>query len=1028
MKKLLLLLFCSVTAFVNAQSLTPQQTNKINKLFKHKTEVYFTFQIADKSEVTVLTKIISIDNVKNGKVWAYANRNEFAKFIVLNYKYKVLTNPSQLKKVKTKNISSLHSEKSVTAYPTYQSYEALMAQYATTYPSLCKLVVIGTLPSGHRLLALKISDNVNIHENEPEFLYTSTIHGDETAGYIGMLDLIDYLLTNYGSNARLTSLVNNVEIWINPLANPDGCYAAGNNTVNGATRYNANNIDINRNYPDPQAGQHPDGNAWQPETVAFMAFADSLNLTMSANFHGGAEVVNYPWDTWPTLHADNDWWVRESHRFADTSQANAPAGYLTSVNANGITDGFAWYQITGGRQDYMNFYKQCRECTIELSDIKLIDPTDFSTKWNANYRSYLNYIEESLNGIRGVITDACTNQPIRAKVFITGHDFDSSHVYSSPLIGDYHRHIYQGTYNVTYSAPGYVSQTINGVNVVDGSATIVDIVLSPAPPVSDFAITSMDNCSGVVNFNDLSGSAVSWHWLFGDGSTSTSQNPSHVYTSNGTFNVSLVVTNCAGNDSIFKSNYITITAPDMPIAHGDSSLTCLPESLTLTATASGVLNWYTAPTGGTSVGTGASFTTPVLSNTTTYYVENEVAGASQYVGALNTSMGNGGYFTAATYHYLSFNATIGFKLISVWVQANTAGNRTIELRTSTGTVLQSATVNIPSGQSRITLNFNVPAGTGLQLGTAGGTTNNLYRNSAGGNYPYSIAGLVSIIGNSANNPAYYYYFYDWEVAQFCASNRVAAVAIINPTTPVGALISSNDTAICQGATAVFNASISNGGSAPSYQWQVNGINTGANNALFSSASLNTGDVVTCIETSSNTCATANPANSNSISVLVHALPPTPVISQAGYVLNSNAANGNQWYANGTGLINGETTSAFAPATTNGYYVIVTDANGCQSDTSNVIQFLSSGIASLDENMSVKMYPNPCNEDLFLDVSNTNSDLSISIFNVLGKQVYAENTRASQVKINCTSFANGIYFITLKQNDKTHTEKFIVRKR
>jgi hypothetical protein len=181
-------------------------------------------------------------------------------------------------------------------------------------------------------------------------------------------------------------MVNNMDIWINPLANPDGTYAGGNNSVNGATRYNANFVDLNRNYPDPDDGPHPDGNPWQVETIAFMDFAEGRDFVMSANFHGGAEVVNYPWDTWSHFHADDNWWQYVSREYADTVHDNAPFGYMNYLN-NGITNGYAWYEITGGRQDYMNYFHQCREFTLEISDIKLLPANQLINHWNYNYRS-----------------------------------------------------------------------------------------------------------------------------------------------------------------------------------------------------------------------------------------------------------------------------------------------------------------------------------------------------------------------------------------------------------------------------------------------------------------------------------------------------------------------------------------------------------------------------------------------------------------------------------------------------------------
>ena len=107
----------------------------------------------------------------------------------------------------------------------------MMQAFADSFPEICKLHSIGTLSSGRELLIVQISDNVGIKENEPSFLYTSSMHGDELAGYILSLRLIDYILNNYNNQNRITNIVNEIDLWINPLANPDGAYAGGNQNV-----------------------------------------------------------------------------------------------------------------------------------------------------------------------------------------------------------------------------------------------------------------------------------------------------------------------------------------------------------------------------------------------------------------------------------------------------------------------------------------------------------------------------------------------------------------------------------------------------------------------------------------------------------------------------------------------------------------------------------------------------------------------------------------------------------------------------
>ena len=80
-------------------------------------------------------------------------------------------------------------------------------------------------------------------------------------------------------------------------------------------------------------------------------------------------------------------------------------------------------------------------------------------------------------GLHGTITDSLTGNPLKAKVFINAWDKDSSHVYSS-VLGDYHRLLYQGNYNVTYTAQGYKTKTI-AVTIFNDSTIIKDVQLVP---------------------------------------------------------------------------------------------------------------------------------------------------------------------------------------------------------------------------------------------------------------------------------------------------------------------------------------------------------------------------------------------------------------------------------------------------------------------------------------------------------------------------------------------------------------------
>jgi len=452
----------------------------LDSLYNNEIEQYFGFDLRQAQGLEYFGKFISIDKVdNNGRVFAYANREGFSKFLETGLSFDLLPHPGDFsgylnmkEKVDIREISEWDF------YPTYDAYIDMMNQFADQYPSICQLVTIGTTIQGRQILAVKISDNVGLSENEPQFLYTSSIHGDETTGYILMLRLADYLLSNYNIDPRLTNLVNEIEIWINPLANPDGTYFGGNNTVNGARRYNYNGIDLNRNFPDPEDGPHPDGYPWQTETVHFMNLAQNNHFVSSANIHGGEEVCNYPWDTWSRLAADDSWWQYVCHEYADTAQLHSPAGYMSDFD-DGITNGYQWYTISGGRQDYMNYFHQAREFTLEISDQKLLSPGLLPAWWEYNYRSLLNYLEQSMFGLRGTVRDSVTGWPIRAEVYAVLHELDSSWVYSSLPAGNYHRLLHEGTYTIRYSAPGYETKVIQNVEIVNRQATILDVKLVP---------------------------------------------------------------------------------------------------------------------------------------------------------------------------------------------------------------------------------------------------------------------------------------------------------------------------------------------------------------------------------------------------------------------------------------------------------------------------------------------------------------------------------------------------------------------
>ncbi|MDD2228566.1 MAG: M14 family zinc carboxypeptidase [Candidatus Cloacimonetes bacterium] len=444
---------------------------------KEWTQYYFRFELLNKAELKNITNIVSIDNVKGNWVYAYANDDEWKAFNELGYKTQLLPAPSSL--IEPAMSRSVSQAKLWDTYPTYETYVATMYSFATSYPNLCQIVDTGTTVNGRVVLFAKISDNVNLDEAEPEVMYSATMHGDETVGFILMQRLIDTLLSNYGTDSRITNIVDNTELWICPNTNPDGTYYGGNSSVNSAKRYNWNRVDLNRNFPLIGGGQG-DGNASQPENINMMNFMQSHHFVHGVNFHGGEEVVNYPWDYTSSLHPDDDWYISSSLVYANSAIANSPSGYMQGLSSSGITNGADWYVINGGRQDWVNLFNHGREVTIELSSTKMPDASTMPDYWNYNYDAMLSYIEQAHYGIHGIVHDPYGN-PLSATISIAGHDDSYSTVITDPAKGDFYRYLSPGTYNLTFTVSGYPTKTVNGVVVNANTKTPLNVMMGELP-------------------------------------------------------------------------------------------------------------------------------------------------------------------------------------------------------------------------------------------------------------------------------------------------------------------------------------------------------------------------------------------------------------------------------------------------------------------------------------------------------------------------------------------------------------------
>lgn len=700
------------------------QTNNLEKAQNYietKGEVCFVLTANSEAQIQELASFLSFGHKVNRKtleVEAYADAQKFQQFLSYGLPYVVNSSDNEFNTQDTAFDTNAW-DVGWNAYPLYSDYVAKMSYYATNYPSICSLETIGTTVNGRALLMLKITDNPSANEAEPEFMYTSSMHGNELTGYPLMIRLIDHLLTGYDSDPEIQGIVNSTVIYINPLANPDGTYDGGNsNVIDSPVRVNANGQDLNRNYPDNQEigriNQSPGdnsnsrlhysevGDVYEPETIAFMKFEESHNIVLAANFHGGTEVMNYPYDNTYTKHADHNFYESISQEYvANIRASGAPTNYFNieydypeNPASPGVTQGSVWYVVYGGRQDYMTYFRHAKEITIEISDTKMVSGSSLPAHWDYNRQAFLDYIKQTNYGFQGIVTDESGN-PVVAKISIAGHDALNSYVFSYEDLGDYYRLIEEGTYTVTYEAPGYATQNIS-VSVTDDTKTVqnVTMVATTALPLAN----------------------------------------------------------------------------DTTINEG--------ESASLTATGSGSLNWYQTINEETPLYTGSNYNTPVLTVDTSYFVEDLIAKAN--VGSTDNS-NNGSFFLGGTTdRYLVFDCTESVKLNKVTINAQQAGELEVQLQNSSGAMLDSRVILVESaGVQQIDLNFIIPIGTDLRLTSVEMSSNfYLYRNNSGTAYPYDN-GSISIKTSNAGT-GLYYFFFDWEI-EAIKSARKELVVTVEPT-------------------------------------------------------------------------------------------------------------------------------------------------------------------------------------------------------------------------------------------------------
>jgi len=207
---------------------------------------------------------------------------------------------------------------SMGGYYTFEEIEENLDELSNTYPEIfTQKFSIGQTLEGRNIWGIKVSDNPNIDEDEPEALYTGLHHSREPMSYMNLFYFMHWLGENYNNDLLATHLVNNRELWFIPAINPDGLVYNQTIAPNGGGMQRKNiretcsgspdGVDLNRNYSYmwgyDNEGSSEDGCSEtfrgsgpfsEPETQAIRDFVANKNFPIAFNYHSYSDLLIYP--------------------------------------------------------------------------------------------------------------------------------------------------------------------------------------------------------------------------------------------------------------------------------------------------------------------------------------------------------------------------------------------------------------------------------------------------------------------------------------------------------------------------------------------------------------------------------------------------------------------------------------------------------------------------------------------------------------------------------------------------------------
>ncbi len=408
-----------------------------------------------------------------------------------------------------------HQIRDLAGYPSVDEVVTHLQNMAAENPDFVDLTILGPSTCNtyyqmgmsnyedyqHDIYAVKISDNPEIEEDEPNVLFCGLIHAKETISLPVPLHVMDYIIENYGSDPEITNWVDNTQIWFIPLINPDGYKMVfdnlstshrknmrDNNNNNNLDGNNLDGVDLNRNFGYVWGNNNASSYYWSSlyhgpsafselESQYIRDFIRERKFFGAITYHSYAQKVLYPLGHLPgACSFDHEIMGDLAEEMAATIPNLNGVGHYEADQA--VDFG---YTCQGTMGDWGYSEQRIFAFTIELATRYIPDQDDVQDICEDNLEAALIFLDRVHHStVTGNITDL-DGQPLVAEVYVEQIDSatgmsEVEPVRSDSLFGRYYRPLLPGSYEFVFSCDRYEDVVVNDVIITDNANTELNIV------------------------------------------------------------------------------------------------------------------------------------------------------------------------------------------------------------------------------------------------------------------------------------------------------------------------------------------------------------------------------------------------------------------------------------------------------------------------------------------------------------------------------------------------------------------------